>query len=81
VKCNSDGKSLGNPGAVACGGLFRNANSDFLGAFSINLGITSALCVELIGVMVAIEIDAHKGWLYLRLETDSMLVARLGELK
>lgn len=43
VKCNSDGASLGNPGAAACGGIFRNSNSDFVGAFAINLGVTNAL--------------------------------------
>ena len=74
VKCNSDGASLGNPGAAACGGIYRNSNSDFIGAFAINLGVTTTLCAELIGAMVSIEIAHKKGWRYLWLETDSMLV-------
>ncbi|GAU40165.1 hypothetical protein TSUD_292700 [Trifolium subterraneum] len=36
VKCNSDGASLGNPGPSSCGGLFRNSNAEFLGAFAYN---------------------------------------------
>jgi len=74
VKCNTDGASNGNPGISACGCLFRNANSEFLGAFAINIGLSSALLAELIGAMVAIEVAYHKGWHSIWLETDSMLV-------
>ena len=59
IKCNTDGASLGNPGQAACGGLFRNSSSDFIGGFAVNLGVSSALCSELIGAMLAIEI-AHQ---------------------
>lgn len=48
VKCNTNGASIGNPGDATYGGIFRNANVEFLGAFSINLGVTSALSSELI---------------------------------
>jgi hypothetical protein len=37
-------------------GLFTNSDSGFLGAFSINIGQCSALNVELIVAMVAIEL-------------------------
>jgi len=59
IKCNTDRASLGNPGQAACGGLFRNSSSNFIGGFAVNLGVSSALCSELIGAMLAIEI-AHK---------------------
>lgn len=74
TKCNTDGAALSSNGMASCGGLFRNSNSDFLGAFAVNLGRTTALCSELIGAMVAIEIAHHKTWNRLWLETDSMLV-------
>jgi ribonuclease HI len=74
VKCNCDGASLGNPGLSACGGLFRNSNASFLGAFASNLGINTSLNSELIGAMLAIEIANSKGWTQLWLESDSMLV-------
>jgi len=59
---------------AACGGMFRNADADFLGAFSVNLGVSTALHFELIAAMVAIEIAHVKNWQNLWLETDSMLV-------
>jgi len=62
IKCNTDGASLGNPGQAACGGLFRNSSSDFIGGFAVNLGVSSALCSEHIGAMLAIEIAHKKGW-------------------
>jgi len=74
TKCNTDGAALGNPGQAACGGLFRNSSSVFIGGFAVNLGITSALCSELVGAMLAIEIAHKKGWISLWLETDSNLV-------
>ncbi|GAU13228.1 hypothetical protein TSUD_245980 [Trifolium subterraneum] len=74
MKCNSDGASLGNPGNSSCGGIFRNAEAIFKGAFAINLGIQSSLFAELMGAMIAIEIAHQNGWEQLWLETDSMLV-------
>jgi len=59
---------------ATCGGIFRNADANFLGAFSINLGVTTALNSELVAAMVAIEIAKFKHWHNFWLETDSMLV-------
>jgi ribonuclease HI len=79
IKCNSDGASAGNPGNSACGGVFRNSQAIFCGAFAVNLGIQSSLFAELLGAMLAIEIAHQTGWKSLWLETDSMLV--LGAFK
>ncbi|KAK2361038.1 hypothetical protein QL285_086244 [Trifolium repens] len=76
VKCNCDGASLGNPGLSSCGGIFRNSDALFLGAFSFNLGISSSLNAELVGAMIAIETAVNKGWSQLWLESDSMLVVK-----
>jgi hypothetical protein len=54
-KCNTDGTSLGNTGAAACGGLFRNHRSEFIGGFAQSLGIASSLVAEIMGVILAIE--------------------------
>lgn len=54
VKCNIDGAASSDK--AACGGLFTNSDSGFLGAFSINIGQCSALNAELIVAMVAIEL-------------------------
>ena len=74
LKCNIDGASNGNPGPSACGGIFRNSSAEFVGAFAFNLGISNSLVAELQGVMIAIEIASQKGWNYLWLETNSVLV-------
>jgi ribonuclease HI len=74
LKCNIDGASMGNPGATTCGGVFRDANGDFLYAFAEPLGIENAYFAELCGAMNAIEIAYHKNWLNLWLESDSSLV-------
>jgi len=74
IKCNIDGASLGNPGPSSCGGIFRDKNADFLGAFAYNLGISNSLIAELNGAMFAIELAHHRGWNHIWLETDSMLV-------
>lgn len=43
IKWNIDGASIGNPGPSSCGGIFRNNNVEFLGAFAYNLGNTNSL--------------------------------------
>lgn len=75
IKCNIDGASIGNPGPLDCGGVFRDKNADFLGSFAYNIGLSSSLIVELNGAMYAVEIAHQKGWRNLWVKTDSMLVA------
>jgi ribonuclease HI len=65
---------LGNPGLSSCGGLFRNSDSSFLCAYSLNLGVSTSLNAELIGAMLAMETATNRGWSHFWLETDSMLV-------
>jgi ribonuclease HI len=74
IKCNCDGASLGNTGFSACGGIFRNADSSFLGVYALNIGVSTSLKAELIGAMIAIETATNKGWSNMWLESDSMLV-------
>lgn len=51
IKWNIDGASIGNPGPSSCGGIFRNNNVEFLGAFAYNLGNTNSLVAELNGAI------------------------------
>jgi ribonuclease HI len=76
VKCNCDGASLGNPDLSSCGGIFRNSDALFVGAFSFNLGISSSLNAELVDARIAIETAVNKGWSQLWLESYSMLVVK-----
>jgi ribonuclease HI len=74
VKCNTDGAAAGNPGPASCAGVFRDHNAQFLGGFTVNLGISSSFHAELLGVINAIDIAFDKGWWNLWLETDSLMV-------
>jgi len=74
IKCNTDGASIANQMQSACGGIFRNSNSDCLGCFASNLGPGSAILAEFCAAMTAIEIADEKGWRNFWLETDSKIV-------
>jgi len=56
IKCNIDGASVGNPGPSSCGGIFRDSDAAFLGAFVYILVNTNSLVAELNGAMFAIEL-------------------------
>ncbi|MCI19430.1 ribonuclease H protein, partial [Trifolium medium] len=60
VKCNSDGASKGNPGLLACGGIFRDNRANDLGCFASNFGVSDAFFAELIGAITAIEIAQRR---------------------
>jgi ribonuclease HI len=65
---------LGNTGTSTCGGIFRNADSSFLGAYAFNIGVSTSLKAELLGAIIAIETAANKGWSYLWLKSDMLVV-------
>jgi len=46
IKFNIDGASVGNPNPSSCGGIYRNNNAEFMGAFAYNLGNTNSLVAE-----------------------------------
>lgn len=71
---NVDGSSRGSPGTSACGGIFRDSNGVFLGAFAFPIGISTAFRAELNATMKAIDLAALHSWSSLWLETDSTLV-------
>lgn len=67
IKCNIDGASIGNPGNLSCGGIFRNNEADFLCCFTEPLA-------EISGALRAIELAYQNNWHNIWLETDSSLV-------
>ncbi|KAJ4710481.1 Ribonuclease H protein [Melia azedarach] len=73
VKVNTDGVSKNNPGAAACGGVFRDFQGEFLGAFTMNLGCRSSLVAEIMGIIQGISYAAKRGWNFIWLESDSTL--------
>ncbi|KAK2369712.1 hypothetical protein QL285_082828 [Trifolium repens] len=74
IKCNTDGASSGNPGNVACGGVFRDHHANFVYAFAEPIGIETAYFAELCGVLKAIDIAYEKNWINLWVESDSSQV-------
>lgn len=82
IKANTDGAMVQNPTIAACGGLFRDYNSNFIGGFAQNLDSDSSFVAELLAAAImAIEIAHSKGWHNLWLETDSQLALVAFKLK
>ncbi|PNX77877.1 hypothetical protein L195_g033848, partial [Trifolium pratense] len=52
VKCNSDGASKDNPDPSACGGIFRDNQTNDVG-FASNLGVLATLSTVFIGAITA----------------------------
>ena len=68
VKCNIDGSSTSN--SSACGGIFRNHDSNLLLCFAENTGACNAFHAELLGAMRAIELAKQYNWNNLWLKCD-----------
>lgn len=77
VKCNTDACAMGAPGWLKGGGLFRDSDGNFMGAFTANLGIGFAFEGELAAALLAIEIAHDRNWNKLWLESDSMYVVQI----
>jgi hypothetical protein len=69
LKVNTDGSVIG--GHAACGGLFRDSLGTFRGAFYCNIGMQTVFYAEVLGIILAIEYAAQKGWSNIWLESDS----------
>ncbi|XP_058783723.1 uncharacterized protein LOC131658448 [Vicia villosa] len=76
IKINCDGVSSSSPGLSACGGIVRNSDGMFLGAFASSVGISNSLMAELSGAMIAIEFAYENNWNFVWLETDSTMVVK-----
>lgn len=74
IKCNIDGAIKGFRRQATCGGIFRDISVVILGCFYATIENNYVLHAEIIGVMLATEIDFSKGWKFLWLECDSQLL-------
>lgn len=74
IKCNIDGASNVNPGNSACGGIFRDHDSNVILCFSEPLGICTAYHAELCAFMRAVETIHLNQWNNIWIETDLSLV-------
>ncbi|XP_019430144.1 PREDICTED: uncharacterized protein LOC109337590, partial [Lupinus angustifolius] len=62
VKINTDGAARGHPGHAGGGGIFRDHNGLFMGAFSTYFGIHDALYAEISSAFLAIQQAHSMGW-------------------
>ncbi|KAK9942940.1 hypothetical protein M0R45_008581 [Rubus argutus] len=75
IKVNTDG-SFRSPNIGGFGGIFRDTESNFLGAFASKVDVPSAIDAEVLAVIEAIRVALVKRWTHVWLETDSTLVIK-----
>ncbi|XP_058726803.1 uncharacterized protein LOC131598195 [Vicia villosa] len=75
IKINCDGAAISS-GLAGCGGIVRNSDGIFLGAFASGLGEANSLTAELYGAILAIEFAFARNWNNIWLETDSTAVVK-----
>ncbi|XP_062027735.1 uncharacterized protein LOC133743716 [Rosa rugosa] len=73
LKVNTDGSFRDNSTA-GFGGIFRDYEGQFRGAFAKKVETLSAIDAEVLAVIEALRIAWVKSWTHIWLETDSMLV-------
>lgn len=74
TKCNTYGSTLGTHDPSIREGLFKNNLDECNGCFAANLGVSTPLYAEAMGVILTVEIAFNNNWNYLWIECDSMLV-------
>lgn len=75
LKVNTDG-SFKDANHAGFGGIFRDSNGIFQGAFSFKVAVPSAIDAEVLAVIEALRIAWVRRWTHIWLETDSTLVVR-----
>ena len=76
IKVNTDGSCKSNE-VAGCGGIFRDSNAQFLGAFARSSYLISSTAAEILAVIEAIELAWVQDWHHLWLETDSTYIVHL----
>uniref|UniRef100_A0A2C9W0H6 RNase H type-1 domain-containing protein n=1 Tax=Manihot esculenta TaxID=3983 RepID=A0A2C9W0H6_MANES len=77
MKLNVDGSCLGNPGPASAGGLLRDSSSNWVIGFGLNIGETSILNAEIIGILVGLQLVWSMGFRRVIVESDSLKAVRL----
>ncbi|PRQ38043.1 putative ribonuclease H-like domain, reverse transcriptase zinc-binding domain-containing protein [Rosa chinensis] len=73
LKVNTDGTFRGS-NMAGFGGIFRDAEGNFVGAFAARAEVPSAIDAEILAVIEAIQVAWVRRWTHIWLETDSTLV-------
>jgi ribonuclease HI len=76
IKVNCDGSSMGISNSVSIGFVFRDADANFKGAFTQNIGYATSLEAEFCSCMLAIEKAIELNFSSLCIETDSLMAVK-----
>lgn len=74
MNMNTDGCSLGNPGAAGAGGVIRDYAGNLLLAYSVSLPPGSNYYAELLGVLEGVKHCKRMGLTEVDIEIDSMVL-------
>lgn len=77
TKINTDGAAAGSPGALTCGGIFRNCRGFVSLCFHVKLGSGFAFEGELVAAIFALEMAQARELNFVWLESDSSYVVGL----
>ncbi|KAL5734690.1 hypothetical protein ACOSP7_032551 [Xanthoceras sorbifolium] len=77
MKLNVDGSRSGPTGCIAAAGVIRDSNGQWLGGFTLNKGIGSALEVELWGMVEGLLYAWQAGYKFVIIETDCNIIVEL----
>ncbi|GKV17453.1 hypothetical protein SLEP1_g27964 [Rubroshorea leprosula] len=85
LKLNTNGSTVGNPNNASCGGLFKDYPGHWVISFTSNIGLTTALVVELYAIRdglnivvshhfhsVIVEIDCQVAYLLLTITVNKL---------
>lgn len=73
VKLNTDAVVKGSFENVACGGVLRDCNSNFIIGFLAYIGVYSIANAKLWGIYKWLELVYSRGYMRIQLEFDSMI--------
>ncbi|CAJ2648154.1 unnamed protein product [Trifolium pratense] len=71
VKLNCDGAYKDSLGLAGCGGLFRNSDGRWLKGYSHKIGTCDALCAEMWGMYLGMQLAWRHNFHHLQVESDS----------
>ena len=76
-KLNTDGSSLGNPGLAWGGGVIRNHVGEWVGSFSMAIGVTTSVQAELRTLKDGLKLAIDLGILNLEIKMVSLVAVEL----
>ncbi|KAF7803041.1 hypothetical protein G2W53_042152 [Senna tora] len=77
IKVNTDGSYYSEQNSMACGGVARDKDNNWIFGFSKRLGRGNALHAEIWGILQGLKIAWEKGYKKVIIESDSSLAIQL----